>query len=111
LQLKKDKGEEMVKLSLLYFMFYFTLGSSVLYFSSLFDAIGISGKVSGLIFGAGSLIAMVSQPLLGMLADKSRKNRDILVVLVLIISGISMILYFTQSLLMATFVFFKSARV
>ncbi|MGL4944714.1 MAG: MFS transporter, partial [Fusobacteriaceae bacterium] len=71
----------MFKLSALYFLFYFCLGGSLLYFSSFFNSIGISGKMSGLIFSMGSMLAMIWQPLLGYISDRSKKTKEILIAL------------------------------
>lgn len=71
----------MFKLSSLYFLFYFCLGGSLLYFSSFFNSIGIAGKMSGIIFSVGSLLAMLWQPFVGFVSDRSKKTKEILIAL------------------------------
>lgn len=71
--------------SLFYFMFYFTLGSGVLYFSQYFSAIGITGSYSGIIFASGSLLAMIFQPFLGYLNDKTKKSKELLTLMMVVI--------------------------
>lgn len=85
----------MFKLSSLYFLFYFCLGGSFLYFSSFFNSIGISGRMSGVIFSVGSLLTMVWQPFVGFVSDRSKKTKEILIILmgmtalILIILGLN----------------------
>ncbi len=95
----------MLRLSELYFIFYFTLGGSLLYFSNLFSSIGIDGKTSGLIFSSGSLIAMLFQPLMGILADKTKKNKEILSSLMLAIGIMSIVFYFYSNVKMSFIIF------
>ena len=70
---------------LYYFMFYFTLGSGILYFSQFFSSIGIHGSNLGMIFATGSFLAMVSQPLLGYLNDKTKRSKEILTIITIFI--------------------------
>jgi len=66
---------------LFYFTFYFTLGASMLYFSQFFSVINISGGQSGLIFAMGSFLAMAFQPVLGYINDKTKKSKEILILI------------------------------
>lgn len=66
---------------LLYFMFYYTLGSGILYFSQYFNTIGITGGQSGIIFALGSLVATGFQPFLGYINDKTEKTKELLILL------------------------------
>lgn len=67
--------------NLLYFTFYFTLGASMLYLSQFFETIHISGGQSGMIFAIGSFLAMAFQPILGYINDKTKKSKEILIII------------------------------
>ncbi len=95
----------MVKLSMLYFMFYFTFGGSLFFFANLFEHIGIDGKTTGLIFSSGSLIAMLFQPLLGVLADKTKKTKELLVFLMLVTGLVVSVFYMFLTTQIAFIVF------
>ncbi|MBP9509662.1 MAG: MFS transporter [Fusobacteriaceae bacterium] len=88
----------MLKLQILYTIYYFSLGSSIIYFSGYFNSIGIEGKTIGMIFSIGSLLAMVTQPLLGFIADKSRKPLLVLTLLLIIMAFSMSILYLTLNI-------------
>lgn len=91
----------MFKLKVLYVLFYFAFGCSVSYFSQFFNFLGIDGKTTGAIFSLGSLVAMVCQPLLGILADKSKRS-DLLIIGLLIMMIIGTLgLYFFPTLILA----------
>lgn len=83
----------MLQLKTLYFLFYFSLGSSCLFFSSFFSEIGILGKFSGVIFSSGSLLAMFGQPFLGILADKTKELKKIIISLMGIVAFISIFFF------------------
>lgn len=70
---------------LLYFTFYFTLGATMFYFSQFFETVNISGLQSGMIFAIGSFLAMVLQPILGYVNDKTKKSKEILIVITIFI--------------------------
>lgn len=95
----------MIKLSLLYFLFYFCLGGSLLYFSNLFETIGMNGKLSGTVFALGSLLAIFWQPIVGFLADKTKKSREILALLMAIMSLALGKLYFAPETGVAFYIF------
>jgi len=69
---------------LFYFMFYFTFGSGILYFSQYFNAIELTGGQSGTIFAAGSLMAMGFQPLMGYINDKTQRTKELLLVMIIL---------------------------
>ncbi len=70
---------------LFYFIFYFTLGTGILYFSQFFSAIGMSGGNSGTIFAAGSFLAMGFQPLLGYINDRTQRTKELLMLMILLV--------------------------
>lgn len=78
---------------LFYFTFYFTLGASMLYFSQFFEAVHISGGQSGMIFAIGSFLAMAFQPVLGYINDKTKKSKEILI----LITGVIFITLFLMN--------------
>ncbi len=53
----------------------------MIYFSQFFSAINISGEQSGMIFAIGSFSAMVFQPVLGYINDKTKKSKEILIII------------------------------
>ena len=75
---------------LFYFLFYFTLGSSLPYFSQFFVNLDISGSNIGLIFASSSFLSMIFQPFIGYLNDRLKKYRELLSLMV-ILSSISLI--------------------
>ena len=78
-------------------MFYFTLGSSIPYFSKFFSSLEIHGSNLGMIFAVGSFLAMAIQPILGYLNDKTKKSKEILVVITLMIVGALFFMTFIHS--------------
>ncbi|QJD84441.1 MFS transporter [Cohnella herbarum] len=64
--------------------FYFALFALFLSFLPIYSAkVGISGTHIGLILGMGSLISIVAQPLWGMVSDRTRTIKKILLLLLL----------------------------
>ncbi|MGL5050173.1 MAG: MFS transporter [Fusobacteriaceae bacterium] len=101
----------MIYLKTLYFLFYFSLGSSLLFFSSFFSEIGILGKFSGVIFSAGSLLAMVGQPFLGFLADKTKELKRIIILLMSVVAIISVFffMYSGKTLILPAYIIYSIA--
>lgn len=95
----------MIKLSILYFLFYSALGSSIIYFANLFDSIGMGGKILGIVFALGSLLAIIWQPFIGFIADKSRKVKEILALSMFIMAAALIALYFRQDILATSAVY------
>ncbi|QMV41172.1 MFS transporter [Cohnella cholangitidis] len=64
--------------------FYFAMFALFLSFLPIYSAeVGVSGTHIGLILGMGSLISIVAQPLWGMVSDKSRTIKKVLLLLLL----------------------------
>ena len=84
---------------LYYFTFYFTLGASMLYFSQFINFIHISGGESGMIFAIGSFLAMVFQPFLGYINDRTKRSKEILIVLTIIIFATLFLMNYVSSFL------------
>ncbi|MGL4392769.1 MAG: MFS transporter [Fusobacteriaceae bacterium] len=95
----------MSRLILLYFGFYFAFGSGIIYFIAIFTQMGISNSTSGLIFSIGSLIGMVLQPVFGMIADKTRKDKNILFFTMSIIGLVAILFFFVQNTVTAFLVY------
>ncbi|WP_256761133.1 MFS transporter [Cohnella sp. WQ 127256] len=64
--------------------FYFAMFALFISFLPIYSAkVGISGTQIGLILGMGSLISIVAQPLWGMVSDKTRTIKKVLLILLL----------------------------
>ena len=68
---------------LLFNLCFFMMDTTASYFTIYLNEIGLSKRMIGTINGMGSLCAMASQPILGMLADQARSKRRILQGLIL----------------------------
>lgn len=67
-----------------YNFFYFAMFALFLSFLPIYGAgVGVSGTRIGLILGMGSLISIVAQPLWGMVSDKTRTIKKVLLLLLL----------------------------
>lgn len=82
---------------LFYFMFYFTLGTGILYFSQFFSAIGMSGEQSGTVFAAGSFLAMGFQPFMGYINDRTQRTKELLMLMILLAFGSLTLMNYTTS--------------
>jgi PPP family 3-phenylpropionic acid transporter len=71
----------------------------MLYFSQFFNSIHISGGQSGMIFAVGSFLAMVFQPFLGYINDKTKKSKEILIVVTAVIFATLFFMNYTSSFL------------
>ncbi|WP_336785197.1 MFS transporter [Paenibacillus sp. MMO-177] len=94
-----------MKLALLrgYNFFYFSMFAMFLSFLPLYFAEkGISASEIGVILGTGSIIGVVSQPLWGMISDKYKKVKAVLLILLAASIGLGMAL-FSISLMPAAF--------
>jgi len=79
--------------------FYFSLFSLFISFLPVYlDQIGISGTHIGLLLGAGSVIGIVSQPFWGMVSDKMRTIRKVLLLILLISVIVGTLLYRSAAL-------------
>lgn len=88
----------MTQLKILYLFFYLAFGSSLNFFSNYFNLLGLSGKTSGFIFAFGTFLAMITQPILGFIADKTRKNITILLNLfILFITSLLVLFFFSRT--------------
>lgn len=88
----------MLKLKMLYVLFYCAFGGSLNYFSRYFNILGIDGKITGSIFAVGSLLAMCCQPALGILADKTKRTDKIIIGLLIILFSSVTTMYYIPKL-------------
>jgi PPP family 3-phenylpropionic acid transporter len=98
-----------LKLSSVYLLFYMGLGAYAPYLSLYLHDRGISGSQMGLILALGSLAGIVSQPLFGLLNDRSKDYRSILRWISLLSAVVVLALVPDQGLtaLIITFVLFS----
>lgn len=86
-----------------YNFFYFSMFAMFLSFLPLYFAEkGISASEIGIILGTGSMIGVVSQPLWGMVSDKFKTVKSVLLILLLASIGLGVVL-FSVSLTAAAF--------
>lgn len=85
-----------------YNFFYFSMFSIFLTFLPIyFSAKGISATQIGLIFGAGSLIGVISQPLWGMISDKYKTVKIVLLLLLILSVTLGTLLFQSSNLLVS----------
>ncbi|MFC5471402.1 MFS transporter [Cohnella suwonensis] len=77
---------------------YFALFALFISFLPVYSAeVGISGTHIGLMLGFGSLVSIVAQPLWGMVSDKTRTIKKVLVFLLAASTIVGMLLYRTEA--------------
>jgi len=69
----------------------------MLYFSQFFGTVNISGVQSGMIFAIGSFLAMIFQPVLGYINDKTKKSKEILILVTTLIFITLMLMNYIDS--------------
>jgi len=88
------------KLRILYFCFYFGMGSLLPYLSPYFASRGVSPAGIGLLLSISPLIGMVVPPLWGMLADRSRRTLPWVRIQFVMLPILVFTLFHTQGLLL-----------